>query len=64
MKLTVVTVDLDENKESIRNCDCHKNEILKHCWRETDENFNWDQRKMLIEKAGKFLGRSKKPYIL
>ena len=63
MKFIVVTVDLDENKESIGNCDCHKNELVKHCW-ETDENFSWDQRKMLIEKAGKFLGRSKKPYIL
>ena len=30
----------DEHKRSIRNCDCDKNEIVKHCW-EADHNFNW-----------------------
>ena len=29
----------DERKRSIRNCDCDKNEIAKHCW-EADHNFN------------------------
>ena len=28
----------DENKRSVRNCDCDKNEIAKHCW-EADHNF-------------------------
>ena len=31
----------DEQKRSIRNCDCDKNEIAKLCW-EVDHNFNWD----------------------
>ena len=31
----------DEHKRSIKNCDCDKNEIAKHC-READHNFNWD----------------------
>ena len=29
----------DEHKRSVRNCDCDKNEIAKHCW-EADHNFN------------------------
>ena len=36
----------DENKRSVRNCDCDKNEIAKHCW-EADHNFNWDQKKVI-----------------
>ena len=63
MKLTVVTVKhliyfgeskqslkshSDEHKRSIRNCDCDKNEIAKHCW-EADHNFNWDQKKVIEE---------------
>ena len=31
----------DEHKRSVRNCDCDKNEIAKHC-READHNFSWD----------------------
>ena len=42
---------LNEHKISVRNCDCDKIEISKHC-READHNFNWDQRKLLIGKAG------------
>ena len=34
----------DEHKRSVRNCDCDKNEIAKHCW-EAYHNFNWDQKK-------------------
>ena len=34
----------DEHKRSVRNCDCGKNEIAKHCW-EVDHNFIWDQKK-------------------
>ena len=40
----------DEHKRSVRNCDCDKNEIAKHCW-EADHNLNWDQKKV-IGKAG------------
>ena len=36
----------DEHKRSVRNCDCDKNEIAKHCW-EADHNFNWDQKKVV-----------------
>ena len=32
----------DEHNRAVRNCDCDKNEIAKHCW-EADQNFNWDQ---------------------
>ena len=37
-------------KRSLRNCDCDKNEIAKHCW-EADHNFNWDQKKVLDRKS-------------
>ena len=37
---------LDEHKRSVRNCDCDKNEIAKHCW-EADHNFSWDQKKVV-----------------
>ena len=53
----------DEHKRSVRNCDCDKNETAKHCW-EADHNLTGIRRKLLIGKAGKFLGRSEKPYIL
>ena len=36
----------DEHKRSVRNCDCDKNEIAKHCW-EADHNFNWDQKNFI-----------------
>ena len=36
----------DEHKRSVRNCDCDKNEIAKHCW-EADHNFNWNQKKVI-----------------
>ena len=36
----------DEHKKSVRNCDCDKNEIAKHCW-EADHNFNWDQKEVV-----------------
>ena len=35
-----------EHKRSIRNCDCDKNETVKHCW-EADHKFGWDQRKVV-----------------
>ena len=34
----------NEHKGSVRNCDCEKNEITKHCW-EADPNLAWDQKK-------------------
>ena len=36
----------DEHKRSVRNFDCDKNGIAKHCW-EADQNFNWDQKKVI-----------------
>ena len=33
----------DEHKRSVRNCDCEKNEIVKHCL-EADHNFSWDPK--------------------
>ena len=36
----------DEHKRSVRNCDCNKNEIAKHCWG-ADHNFSWDQKKVI-----------------
>ena len=39
----------DEHKRSVRNCNCDKNEIVKHC-READHNFNWDQKKVIDRK--------------
>ena len=40
----------DEHKRSVRNCDCDRNEIAKHCW-EADHNFNWDQKKVVDRKS-------------
>ena len=40
----------DEHKRSIRNCDCDKIEIAKHCW-EADHNFNWDQKKVINKES-------------
>ena len=36
----------DEHKRFVKNCDCDKNEIAKHCW-EADHNFSWDQKKVV-----------------
>ena len=36
----------DEHKRSVRNCDCNKNKIAKHCW-EADHNLNWNQKKVI-----------------
>ena len=53
----------DKPKRSVRDCECYKNQTAKHCW-EAYHNFSWDQKKLLIGKAGQVLGRSKKPHIL
>ena len=69
MKLTAVTVQSkrslksrsDELKRSVRNCDCDKNEIAKHCW-EADHNFNWDQKKV-IDRESRLIPRQIKEII-
>ena len=50
----------DEHKRSVRNCDCDKNEIEKHCW-EADHNLSWDQKKFVDRESRLILGRSNKP---
>ena len=40
----------DQDKRSIKTCDCEKNEIAKQCW-EADCNFSWGQN-LLMGKAG------------
>ena len=51
----------DEHKRSVKNCDCDKNEIAKHCW-ETDHNFNWDQKKV-IDRESRLIPRKIKETI-
>ena len=51
----------DEHKRSVRNCDCDKNEIAKHCW-EADLNFNWDQKKV-IDRESRLIPRKIKETI-
>ena len=46
----------DEQKKSVRDCDCDKNEIAKHCW-EADHNLNWDQRKV-IDRESRLIPRT------
>ena len=54
----------DEHKRSVRNSDCHKNEIAKHCW-EADHNFNWNQKKVIVRESRLIPRKTKKkPYIL
>ena len=45
----------DEHKRSVRNCDCDKNEIAKHCWL-ANPNFNWDQKKV-IDRESRLIAR-------
>ena len=51
----------DEHKRSVRNCDCDKNEIAKHCW-EADHNFRWDQKKV-IDRESRLIPRKIKEII-
>ena len=51
----------DEDKRSVRNCDCDKNESAKHCW-EADRNFNWDQKKV-IDRESRLIPRKIKETI-
>ena len=36
----------DEHKRSVKNCDCNKNGIVRHCL-EADLNFSWYQKKFV-----------------
>ena len=40
----------DENKKSVKNCDCEKNETAKHCW-EADHNLSWDQMNAVVRES-------------
>ena len=51
----------DEQNRSVRNCDCDKNEIAKHCW-EADHNFTWYQKKV-IDSETRFIPRKIKETI-
>ena len=51
----------DEHKRSVRNCDCDKNEIAKHCW-EADHHFNCDQKKV-IDRESRLIPRKFKETI-
>ena len=51
----------DEHKRSVRNCDCDKNEIAKHCW-EADHNFNWHQKKV-VDRESRLIPRKIKETI-
>ena len=42
----------DEQKRSLRKCDCDKNKIAKHYW-EANHNFNWDQKK--VDRKSRFI---------
>ena len=48
----------EEHKRSVRNFDCDKNEIVKHCW-EADHNFNWDQKKVIDKESRSILRKIK-----
>ena len=51
----------DEYKRSVRNCDCDKSEIAKHCW-EADHNFKWKQ-KNVIDRENRLIPRKIKEII-
>ena len=51
----------DEHKRSVKNCDCDKTEIAKHCW-EAGNNFNWDQKKV-IDRESRLIPRKIKETI-
>ena len=53
----------NEHKRSVRNCECGKNESAKHCW-EADQNFSWDQKKVVDRESRLIPRKIKKPYNL
>ena len=66
MKLTEVTVkqftSVNLNGRSVRNCDCDKNEIAKHCWK-ADHNFNRDQKKGIDRESRLVPRKTKKTFL-
>ena len=50
-----------EHKRSVRNCDCDKNEIAKHCW-EADHNFSWHEKKV-VDRESRLIPRKIKETI-
>ena len=54
-------LDSNEHKRFVRNCDCDKNEIGKHCW-EADHKFNWDQKKV-VDRESRLIPRKIKETI-
>ena len=53
----------DEQNLSVRNCDCEKSKMRDTVGKQIT-TLAWVRRKFLIGKAGKFIGRLKKLYIL
>ena len=51
----------DEQKRSVRNCNCDKNEYAKHCW-EADHNFSCDHKKV-IDRESRLIPRKIKETI-
>ena len=51
----------DEQKRSVRNCNCDKDKIAKHCWK-ADHNFNRNQKKA-IDKESRLIPRTIKETI-
>ena len=48
----------EEHKRSVRNCDCKKYKITKHCW-EADQNYSWDQKKV-VDRESRLIPRKTK----
>ena len=53
---------MKKKKTFVRNCDCDKIEIAKHCW-EADHNFSWDQKKVIDKKNRLIPRKIKETYI-
>ena len=51
----------EEQKRSVKNCDCEKNEIEKCCW-EANHNFSWNQKKV-VDRNNKLIPRKIKETI-
>ena len=51
----------DEHKRSVRNCNCEKSEIAKHC-SEADHNFSRDQKKV-VDRESRLIPRKIKETI-
>ena len=51
----------NEHKRSVRNYNCHKNEIAKHCWK-ADHRFIWDHKKA-VDRESRLISRKIKETI-